>query len=208
MSCESCVEPVVALLDEMSDREAIAAVYGVVRQGEDANVFIGEFDADDWRMFSPVRLHRITCREVAEIRVELGGFEDASWESDHPALWQHNEPHVQLFFNSAAPDAGELAGRLRTVHRSMYGGYRSVDNDLNCAIEPLEVLLGAGSGLLACGPERAITRYVSEIAGSMSLSLLPAHQPQGGYGLLNFHERCFVVCRSVELASDAEITVS
>jgi hypothetical protein len=178
---------------------------GVVQHGSDVNVLIGEFGNETWPLQVPRKLFRILCSDVAEVKVELGRFEDAAWVQEHPALWKHNQAQSNLYFSSAPPDPYAVVATLSQVHAALYAGYRSMADDFNTERQTLGDLLAGGHGLLASGPIGALEQYAANIEKLMKVNIVDGWIPKGEYGILGFHEGCFIVCKSAELADDPNL---
>jgi hypothetical protein len=192
---DPAIMDIACFLEAFNARDAVADVSGISWSGDELVLELSVVQMD-FEYPDPPRKLRVVCQDVAEIRVEFGGFEGAEWHADHPALWKHNHQNAYLYFSSAPSDPHAVIGRLWQANHDIYGGYRTMVDDFNLNGSALAGLLTGGHGQLAYGPRPVIARYVEAIGDAMETYILPGHVPPGGYHMLDFHGDCFVICRS------------
>jgi hypothetical protein len=81
---------------------------------------------------------------------------------DHFLIWPHSHPQVQLYFHGRAENSRALLGALLMTHFQIFGESVPFTRFMNSAIFSQRIdLLNVGYGLLATGPESAISAYRS-----------------------------------------------
>jgi hypothetical protein len=167
------------------------AITGVARVGDDLHV---AFECDHWRDNTTRVAVTVCCSGVVESTATPSSTGLLTRASDHPLLWQHTEPHADLYFSSAPSNEFELLGHLYAAHTRVFGDWRSPADYIHANAD----ILRAGYGLLAHGPTRAIAAYRNAATPFLLCSVVSTYTPPAGRLLLLFDE-CFVICRHVSL---------
>jgi hypothetical protein len=103
---------------------------------------------------------------VSEHRITLGVFGSLKILDDHPLLYHHNTPRVEVHFDGKPKDMNELVLDISQAYVSTFGPWRhlvEMDDDLN-RTKPLVDLLAAGYGLLGTMPKPLAERMARVLA--------------------------------------------
>ena len=103
---------------------------------------------------------------VNEHRITLGVFGSLKILDDHPLLYHHNTPRVEVHFDGKPKDMNELVLDISQAFVSTFGPWRhlvEMDDDLN-RTKPLVDLLGASYGLLGTMPKPLAERMARVLA--------------------------------------------
>jgi hypothetical protein len=94
---------------------------------------------------------------VREHRVTLGVFATMSFSAEHPLLYHHNKPQVEIRFEGMPANINECVLDISQAYLSTFGPWRQLgerDDELN-RDQPLVPLLASGGGLLGAMPQPA-----------------------------------------------------
>ncbi len=146
----------------------------------------------------PIGSYVVRLGGLIEHTLTLGPFDHAATLEDHPLLYHHNAPGVQLFITGPAQDANGVVAQLAAAHQEMFGRYRQLGEDLNKRAEPNNVL-SKGMGLLGTFPEPFAAAAGQVLtANGVTYSMLPGEGKIGGYKLLAF-DNSFFIARMIEV---------
>src|SRR5215471_3949622 len=127
--------------EDLSIDLAVFATYGVERQST-------------WR---------IECSEVIEYSLTDASGDVSFHEFGHAAARQHTDPTCSLMFRTCPSSIPACVGRLWLAHERAVGRWIPFDRYRNNRMS-LDVLLRAGSGVLASGPSFLVRAYADAIA--------------------------------------------
>ena len=144
------------------------------------------------------RTWRIQARGVLEFRLVSHEVESIELTQRHPLLWTYDQDEVELYIQGQLLDVHAVIGRLQVAHETLARGWIAFGAYFNDRT-PLQVLLAAGSGLLATGPSSVISAYqkVLEAEGLQCSAL-----NQGSLGALDAEPRVLILGRSYIIATE------
>ena len=105
----------------------------------------------------PRRQYVVRILGVLEHRVSLGVFGRFFIADEHPILYHHNLPRVEVHFEGKPADVNELVLDIHQAYVTTFGPWRELASDVNRS-EPLVNLLTSGSGILGTMPQPAAER--------------------------------------------------
>jgi hypothetical protein len=111
----------------------------------------------------PRNQYIIRALGVFEHRVSVGVFARLAFLDDHPLLYHHNTPKVEVYFEGTPQDVNELVLDISQAHASTFGPLRHLAADINRG-KPLVDLLRSGSGLLGEMPKPLAERMARVLA--------------------------------------------
>jgi hypothetical protein len=123
----------------------------------------------------------ILCRQPRSHHILMAEHVDQLLISDnHFLIWPHSQPQFELYFHGRAQDSRTLLGALLMTHVQIFGENVPFPHFMNSAIFSQRVdLLNMGFGLLATGPETAITAYRTVLTDfHIRHSSPPPHEPK------------------------------
>lgn len=101
----------------------------------------------------------IRAISTVEHRVSLGLFGSMFFSDQHPILFHHNEPKIEVHFSGTPANPSELVLDIQQAYASTFGPWRELGADINRE-QPLYTLLQSGAGRLATLPRTAAERMV------------------------------------------------
>ncbi len=145
-----------------------------------------------------VRRWCIQAQRVLEFKVVSHEVESIELTQRHPLLWTYDQDEVELYIQGQLLDVHAVIGRLQVAHETLARGWIAFGAYFNDRT-PLQVLLAAGSGLLATGPSSVISAYqkVLEAEGLQCSAL-----NQGSLGALDAEPRVLILGRSYIIATE------
>lgn len=183
-------------IEELSDnlREDLKGQITQVNFGHSLEI---HFQCDDWRTNDVRRHFVISCHDVVEQEVKVSSSYEIDLLSQHPLLWNHNEPHGYLYYSSEPNNRYEVLGILYEAHEHVFGGWRPLSDYANTYLggELIDFCMG-NNGLLAYGPKPIIDVYENAVADLLKTNYVPSYKPVGGFKALIFTSG-FVICQSV-----------
>jgi hypothetical protein len=111
----------------------------------------------------PRHQYIIRALGVREHRVSVGVFARLAFLDDHPLLYHHNTPKVEVYFEGQPQDVNELVLDISQAHASTFGPLRHLMADINRG-KPLVDLLQSGGGLLGEMPRPLAERMAKVLA--------------------------------------------
>ena len=172
---------------------------GRITQVEEGNELVMFFQCDDWDDTDKIRTFKFRCNGVVESTAIQSPSDSVRFLSQHPLIWDHNEPSGQLFYVSEPENRYEILGRMFDAHQKIYGGWRGFNDYANTYSPGFNVHFGEGSnGLLASGPKSLLEAYAKSVRGRVETQLLMDNSRKADYKALIF-DMCFVICESVKV---------
>ena len=111
----------------------------------------------------PRNQYLIRALGVHEHRVSVGVFARLAFLDDHPLLYHHNTPKVEVYFEGKPQDVNELVLDISQAHASTFGPLRHLVADINRG-KPLVDLLNSGGGMLGEMPKPLAERMAKVLA--------------------------------------------
>jgi len=111
----------------------------------------------------PRNQYIIRALGVREHRVSVGVFARLAFLDDHPLLYHHNTPKVEVYFEGKSQDVNELVLDISQAHASTFGPLRHLAADINRG-KPLVDLLRSGGGMLGEMPKPLAERMAKVLA--------------------------------------------
>lgn len=111
----------------------------------------------------PQRQYVIRALGVREHRVTVGVFGRFFIAEEHPILFHHNLPRVEIHFDGKPKDINELVLDIHQAYVTTFGPWRELAADVNRS-QPLVDLLSSGSGQLGSMPGPAAERMSKVLA--------------------------------------------
>ncbi|MFV1922531.1 MAG: hypothetical protein ACMZ63_08010 [Methylotenera sp.] len=181
-------------------KEVYIDLNGQITEVDQKDDVLIHFQCDDWSDYETTRKFIITCTGVAESNISESFSGDIDYESEHPLLWNHNEPHGYLYYSSEPTNRYEILGRIWEAHEIQFGGWRPLTDYANTyhAGQFIKFCSGA-NGQLALGPKPILDAYAKATASLIETNYVSSHNPVGGFKALIF-DNGFVICKSVSVA--------
>lgn len=186
-------------IEELSKEVHVDLNGQITKVNRSDDVFI-HFQCNDWHDHETTRKFIITCKGVVEADVRESFSGDIEFKSQHPLLWNHNEPHGYLYYSSEPKNRYEILGRIWEAHEIQFGGWRPLTDYANTYHAGQFIKFCSGTnGQLAQGPKPILDVYAKAITGLIETNYVSSHNPKGGFKALIF-DNGFVICKSVAVA--------
>ena len=122
----------------------------------------------------PRRQYIVRILGVLEHRVSLGVFGRFFIADEHPILYHHNLPRVEVHFEGKPADVNELVLDIHQAYVTTFGPWRELATDVNRS-QPLVNLLMSGSGVLGSMPAPAAERMARVLEHHGMIATLDEH---------------------------------
>lgn len=165
-----------ALLAEQDEEDITVLCNEITRLG--IGLKIG-FDISTAEWDDEPRRVEVVCEEVLSYGLIYEAASSLELKRSHPLLWRFQEDTASAFFYGKPPDVDAAIGTLYEAHKTAAGGWISLANQINAAVD-LRSLLASGNGLLARGPVSLLNAYKTALISCGIEVELRALHPHGG----------------------------